>query len=494
MMLIRRKRSIERTTAMSRAQADEFAALDATAQAELVRRKEAKPIELVEAAIKRIERVNPSLNAVITPMYEQARAATETLPDGPFTGVPFLLKDLLAAYASVQMSSGSQFLKDFTPDHDSELTARYKRAGLVIVGKTNTPEYGILPTTEPKLFGPARNPWDTTRTTGGSSGGSAAAVAAGLVPMAHANDGGGPIRIPASCCGVFGLKPTRARNPLGPDFGDMYSGLVAEHAITRSVRDSAALLDATAGPMPGDPYYAPPQARSFIEEVGAPVGKLRIALTTQSASGTPVHPDCVKAAHDAAALCVELGHEVVEAAPAINGERLLKSFMAIWSAGTTWTIDGFAHLTGREPQEGQFEPGTWVLYQMGKKTRASDYLMAVQAMQSLSREIAKFMSDYDVCLTPTLGEPPVPLGTFDAQPDDALAGIKRATAFVPFTPICNVTGQPAMSVPLYRNEEGLPVGSHFMGRFGDEATLFRLAAQLEQARPWAARRPPINAF
>jgi amidase len=479
---------------MSQAQADEFAALDATAQAELVRRKEVKPIELVEAAIRRIEHINPTINAVITPMFDEARKAADgALPEGPFSGVPFLLKDLLAAYAGVRMSSGSQFLHDFTPTHDSELTARYKRAGLVITGKTNTPEYGIMPTTEPTQFGPSRNPWDTTRNTGGSSGGSAAAVAAGLVPMAHANDGGGSIRIPASCCGVFGLKPTRGRNPLGPDFGDMFSGLVAEHAVTRTVRDSAALLDATAGPSPGDPYYAPPQARPFIEEVGAPVGKLRIALLTQSPLGTPIHPDCVKAAHDAAALCAELGHEVSEAAPVINGELLLKSFMAIWSAGTTWTIDGFAHVTGRTPQEDQFEPGTWVLYQMGKKTLAADYLAALQWLQGMAREVAQFMSDYDVWLTPTLGEPPVPLGSFDAKPDDPLAGMKRATAFVPFTPLCNTTGQPAMSVPLYWNEEGLPIGTHFMGRFGDEATLFRLAAQLEQARPWAARRPPVSA-
>lgn len=480
---------------MSQAQADEFASLDATAQAELVRRKAVKPIELVEAAIKRIERINPEINAVVTPMYDQAREAADAeLPEGPFTGVPFLLKDLLAAYAGVRMSSGSQFLSDFVPPIDSELTARYKRAGLVVVGKTNTPEYGILPTTEPSLFGASRNPWDTTRITGGSSGGSAAAVAAGLVPMAHANDGGGSIRIPASCCGVFGLKPTRARNPLGPYFGDMFSGLVAEHAVTRSVRDSAALLDASAGPMPGDPYYAPPQSRAFIEEVGAPVGKLRIALSTESATGTPVHPDCVKAAHDAAALCLELGHEVTEAAPAINGELYLQSFMALWSAGTTWTIDGFARLLGREPQEDQFEPGTWVLYQMGKQTKAADYLAALQWLQALGREVAQFMMDYDVWLTPTLGLPPLPLGSFDAQPGDALAGMRQATTFVPFTPLCNTTGQPAMSVPLYWNDEGLPIGSHFIGRFGDEAMLFRLAAQLEEARPWATRRPPVNAL
>lgn len=294
---------------------NELALLDAIAQAELVRRKEVKPIEMVEAAIERIERVNPAINAVVTPMFDEARAAAGgTLPDGPFTGVPFLLKDLLAAYAGVRMTSGSAFLRDFVPDHDSELVARHKRAGLIVVGKTNTPEYGIMPTTEPALFGPTRNPWDTTRATGGSSGGSAAAVAAGLVAFAHGNDGGGSIRIPASCCGVFGLKPTRARNPLGPDFGDMFSGLVAEHALTRSVRDSAALLDATSGSEIGDPYCAPPPARPFLHEVGADPGKLRIAFTTVAPSGATVHPDCVRAVIDAAKLCSDLGHEVVEAA------------------------------------------------------------------------------------------------------------------------------------------------------------------------------------
>lgn len=260
---------------------NELALRDATAQAEMVRKKEVKPIELVDAAIERIERINPQLNAVVTPMFDEARTSAKgELPDGPFTGVPFLLKDLIAAYAGVPMTSGSAFLGDFVPDHDSELVARYKRAGLIVVGKTNTPEYGIMPTTEPALFGPAGNPWDTTRATGGSSGGSAAAVAAGMVAFAHGNDGGGSIRIPASCCGVFGLKPTRARNPLGPDFGDMFSGLVAEHALTRSVRDSAALLDATSGASIGDPYWAPPPARPFVQEVQNNPTKLRIALTT----------------------------------------------------------------------------------------------------------------------------------------------------------------------------------------------------------------------
>lgn len=474
--------------------ADELGNLDATAQAELVRKKEVKPIELVEATIDRIEKVNPQINAVVTKMYTEARAAANSeVADGPFAGVPFLLKDLQAAYAGVTMSAGSKYLKDFIPNEDSELVTRYKRAGLITVAKTNTPEFGILPTTEPDLFGAARNPWNTEHATGGSSGGSAAAVAARLVPMAHANDGGGSIRIPASCCGVFGLKPTRARNPLGPNFGDMFSGLIAEHAVTRTVRDSAALLDATSGAALGDPYYAPPPARPFAQEVGADTGKLRIAVSTAAPLGTPVHADCLAAVQDAASLLKDLGHEVTEAAPQINGQMLVKSFMAIWSAGLTWTIHSLSFATGRMPVEGELEPGTMALDEMGRKVTASDYLLAVQYIQILGRQIAAFMKDYDVLLTPTLGSPPLPIGSFAPTAEDAMAGMRVATAFVPFTPICNATGQPAMSVPLYWNAENLPIGTHFVGRFGDEATLFRLAAQLEQARPWADRRPPVSA-
>jgi len=389
------------------------------------------------------------------------------------------------------MTSGSAFLENFVPGYDSALVSRYKRAGLIVVGKTNTPEFGIVPTTEPKLFGPSRNPWDISRTTGGSSGGSAAAVAARIVPMAHANDGGGSIRIPASCCGLFGLKPTRARNSLGPAFGDMFSGLVAEHAVTRSVRDSAALLDATAGPEVGDPYYAPPPARPFIQEVGADPGRLRIAVSVAAPSGVSIHDDCVAAVRDAAKLCSELGHNVEEASPTFNREMLTRSFMALWAAGCTWEIDGQAQRSGRTASADQFEPSTWTLYQMGANVSASQYLQALQSLQSMSREIGRFFEDYDVWLTPTLGMPPVELGHFDSPAEDPLRGMRRAAEFVPFTPICNATGQPAMSVPLYWNSEGLPVGTHFVARFGDEATLFRLAAQLEEARPWKDRRPPV---
>jgi amidase len=470
---------------------DELAAMDATAQAALVRGGEVTAAELVEAAVERVERDNPALNAVVTTMFDEARRAAERPPgDGPFAGVPFLLKDLVAAYEGARLSCGSDFLGDFVPDRDSELVSRLKRAGLVCVGKTNTPELGILPTTEPRRFGPTRNPWDRSRSAGGSSGGSAAAVAAGLVPLAHGNDGGGSIRIPASCCGVFGLKPTRARNPLGPYTGDVMSGLVVEHAITRSVRDSAALLDATSGPEVGDPYWAPPPARPFAEEVGADPGRLRIAFTAESYTGAPVHPDCAAAVLDAARLCEDLGHEVAEAAPVVEPDMMSQAFLAVFGAGVAWQVEWLGRVTSRTPSPDYLEPLTWALCELARATSAADYLLAVQWLQIVSRDVGRFFADYDVWLTPTLAEPPVPLGTFDAPPDDPLAPLMRAVSWVPFTPICNATGQPAMSVPLHWNAGGLPVGSHFVGRFGDEATLLRLAAQLEEARPWADRRPP----
>jgi len=481
---------------------DDFAYLDATAQAELVRSKEVKPVELVEAAIERVERLNPDLNAVITPLFDQAReAAGGKIPDGPFRGVPFLMKDIGAYYAGAPMAMGAALLRDFVPDHDSELTIRFKKAGLITLGKTNTPEFGLLPTTEPHLFGPSRNPWNTERTTGGSSGGSSAAVAAGMVPMAHANDGGGSIRIPASCCGIFGLKPTRARNSLAPDFGDMMSGLVIEHAVTRSVRDSAALLDATAGPVAGDPYWAPPPARPFLEEVGVDPGRLRIAFSTDTVTGTPVHADCVAAVQDAARLCEGLGHEVVEvgsmvemAPEAAQSQGLLEhAFTVLWTGGLASTINGLALLTGQSPSAENFEPLTWALYEQGREFSASDYIIGVQMMQRVARLIAAFFMDYDLLITPVLGSPPVPLGTFDATRENTEQAWERVVQFAPFTSIFNATGQPAMSMPLFWNDEGLPIGTHFVGRFGDEATLFRLAAQLEEARPWAARRPPVSA-
>jgi amidase len=474
---------------------DDVAFIDATAQAELVRTGEVKPIELVDMAIERIEGLNPILNAIVTPMYERARAtALEELPDGYFKGVPFLLKDVeVASYRGVPLQAGSAFARGFVPDHDSELVARLKRAGLIILGKTNTPELAAMPTTEPLLFGPTRNPWDTRLTAGGSSGGSAAAVAAGLVPMAHASDAGGSLRIPSSCCGLFGLMPTRGRTPFGPDYGDIFSGLVAEHAITRSVRDSAALLDATAGPDIGDPYVAPPPKGPFLNEVGTEVGQLKIAFTANSPINTPVHKDCIVAVQETAKLCADLGHEVIEAAPLFSDEATWDAFNTVRLSGLAWTIDGISRKTGRTPSPDQFEPPTWLLYEKGRHYSAPEYLFAIETLQRVARVFANFFVKFDVLLTPALGEPPVMLGTFDASPEDPLRGRTRRNIFSPFTRICNISGQPAMSVPLFWNADGLPIGSQFVGRFGEEGTLFRLAAQLEAARPWHWRRPPVSA-
>jgi amidase len=474
---------------------DDVAAFDALGQAELVREDRVSPQELVEAAIERIERVNPKLNCVVTPLYEQARAtAAGELPAGPFSGVPFLLKDLLASYAGVPMTEGSKLLSDYVPEHDSELVRRHKASGLVIVGKTNTPEFGILGTTEPEFLGPTHNPWDPGRSTGGSSGGSAAAVAAGLVPMAHANDGGGSIRIPASCCGVFGLKPTRGRNPLGPEHGDLISGLVAEHAVTRSVRDSAALLDATAGPDLGDPYWAPPSNESFLTQVGKDPGRLRIAFSAEPPIPSDVHPDCVTAVVDAAALCETLGHHVEEARPPLDPEPLWAAVDIVWSTGISTDIEGWSRTLGRAVTRDDVEPLTWAVHEHGRAWTAADYLLAISELQRASRAIARWHQTYDLWLTPTVSTPPPVLGWFDSVPENPLRGYERDSAFCPFTPIQNFSGQPAMSVPLWWNEFELPIGVQFAARFGDESTLFRLAGQLEQARPWAERRPPISAL
>jgi len=465
--------------------------LDAIAQGELVRRKEVTAIELVDAAIARIERLNPTVNAVILRTYERAReAAAGSLGDGPLAGVPYLLKDLVVEEAGVPLHEGSAFLAEYVPAVDSELVRRLKRAGLIILGRTNTPELGLGPTTEPRLYGAARNPWDPTRTTGGSSGGSAAAVACRMVSAAHGNDAGGSIRIPASCCGVFGLKPTRARVPAGPHYGELLGGLAVEHALTRSVRDSAALLDATAGPDAGDPYWAPPLARPFRAEVDTPPGRLRIAFSTRTLLGSAVHPDCIAATRDAARLCETLGHTVVEAAPMLDAERFWLAFTIVISAAFTWAIDDWSRRIRRAVAAEHFEPFVWALAGRGREFSSAAYLLAQQDMHRASRDVAGFFTDHDVWLTPTLGAPPVLLGALVYAGGDPFEMRRRIADFCPFTWIANATGQPAMSVPLYWNGEGLPIGTHWMARFGDEATLLRLAAQLEAAHPWT-RRPPV---
>ena len=471
----------------------ELARLDASAQAELVRRGEVTAVELVEAAITAIEQLNPVLNAVVTPTFERAVDAARAEVSGPLAGVPYLVKDLIVEIEGVRFTEGSVFLKDNVSTFDSELVVRLRRAGLVLLGKTNTPEFGMAPTCEPVLFGPTRNPWDTARSTSGSSGGSAAAVASGMVPMAHGNDLGGSLRYPASACGLFGFKPTRGRNPLGPEYGDAVSGWAVEHALTRSVRDSAALLDATSGPAPGDPYPAP-VAPAFLGEVGRDPGRLRIAFTERTPEGVPGHPDCVAAVRDAAALCASLGHELVEAdLPGLTPE-VGSAIGTVFTAATAWILAYWVRRLGREPGGDELDPLTRAYWERGRRVSAADYLLAIEDCQAFSRLVAGFLTDVDLWLTPTLSTPPLELGEIVSTPDEPLRALERGGPTVAYAGVvANITGNPAMSVPLAWNDDGLPIGVHFLGRFGAEATLFRLASQLEAARPWQDRRPPVTA-
>jgi amidase len=473
----------------------EMAALDAVAQAELLRRGEVTPAELAGWAIERIEELNPVLNAVITPMYDLAlAAAAATPPASSLAGVPYLVKDLIVEIAGVPFSEGSRFLRHNVSHFDSELVVRLRRAGLVIVGKTNTPEFGMAPTCEPILHGPTRNPWDTTRSTSGSSGGSAAAVAARMVPMAHGNDLGGSLRYPASACGLFGLKPTRARNPLGPEYGDAVSGWACEHALTRTVRDSAALLDATAGPALGDPYGPPAPVRPFADEIGRDPGRLRIGYTAITPEGTPAHPDCIAALDDAVTLCASLGHELVEAdLPGLTPE-LGATIGTVFSAATAWIVGYWIRRLGRRPADDELEPLTRAYWEMGQQVPASDYLLAIEDCQAFARRVAQFLTSIDVWLTPTMSTPPALIGEITSTAQEPLRALERGGPTVAYAGVvANITGSPAMSVPLWWNPSGLPIGVHFLGQPGAEATLFQLASQLESARPWSARVAPVTA-
>lgn len=492
----------------------EYDQYDALGLAELVRKKKIKPIELLEEAIRRVERLNPTLNAVITPMYDHARRAVkEGLPKGPFHGVPLMLKDLLAAYAGVPLTSGCKAYRNFVPEQDSELVRRFKRTGAVIMGKTNTPEFGLLAVTEPELFGPTRNPWNTDHTPGGSSGGSAAAIASGMVPFASGGDGGGSIRIPSSCCGLFGLKPTRGRNPMGPEYGEIWQGAVVEHVLTRSVRDSAAMLDATQGPDVGAPYIIPPPERTFMQQLKQKTGKLKIAFNTRSPIGTDVHPECVRAVEDAARLLEELGHAVEEAEPELDGWKLAMSYMMMYFGEVATEIDKIETVLGRKAKRTDVEPITWTLGLLGRVFTAADFVQAINEWHRAARIMGAFHEKYDIYMTPTKAHPPVRVGELDPKPAEkalmsvvnrfGLGKLLKASGIVdqlaetslekvPFTQLANFTGQPAMSVPLHWTDEELPCGVHFIGRFGDEATLLRLAAQLEKANPWFDKRPPTR--
>lgn len=464
--------------------AEELGALDGCAQAELIRRGELTAREVAEAAITRIEQRDRDVNAVVIKRYEQALDEADGSPPGaPLGGVPFLLKDLGPTLGGMPATLGSAMLVGFVPAHDGELVRRFRAAGLRILGKTSTAEFGVLPTTETALYGPTRNPHDLRRTAGGSSGGAAAAVAAGLVPIAHANDAGGSIRLPAGCCGVFGLKPTRARTPLGPDTGDLMNGLACEHVVTRTVRDSAAVLDAVAGPDVGDPYWAPPAAGTFAEAARYGTGRrLRIAFSTRDAVGR-LDPECAAAVRDAAALCEKLGHDVTEDAPDAGFADAADDFLTLWAAGVSSAVMAFASLSGRTPAPGLLEETTWWLYERGRADGAADYLATVSRLQRLARRLARFHQDYDVLISACTAEPAPLLGVLsDGDPERQL---RRALEFAYETPLANLTGQPAMSVPLGCTPGGLPIGVQFTGRFGDEATLLALAADLEDARPWS---------
>jgi amidase len=478
-------------------QPSELEWLDATEQARLVREGEVSAPELVQAALARIEALNPQLNSVITDLSEKALAAASgELPDGPFRGVPMLLKDLACHSAGDPFHEGMAFLKNigWSEPQDTYLAAAFRRAGFVFVGKTNTPELGILPTTEPASYGPTHNPWDLERSPGGSSGGSAAAVAAGLVPMAHANDGGGSIRIPASHCGLVGLKPSRGRVSLGPDFGDVISGLVCEHVLSRTVRDSAAVLDAVCAAMPGDPYVAPARERPYTQEVERDPGRLRIGMLIEPPGGqVQAHPDCVAAAEAAARQLEGCGHFVVAASPSgLDDPDYIATFLLRWTAGVAWNLKYWEGKTGRTIEPGDVEASTWALAELGRTHTAADYLRAVEYHQRVTRALAEWWQEgFDLLLTPTTAEPATPLGAFEAPADEPVAPIMRAVPLAVYTAVFNTTGQPAISLPLHWTDGGVPVGAQLVAAYGREDVLIRVASQLEQAAPWSQRRPAI---
>ncbi len=496
----------------------EYDQFDGIGLAELIRKGEISGLEVCEEAIRRAESLNPKLNAIVTKTYDLARETAKFLRgDAPFSGVPFLLKDAHHALRGVPMSCGSSLLKAYTPRYDAEIVVRFKNAGLVILGKTNTPEFKLAYVTEPKAFGPTRNPWNLSYSCGGSSGGSAAAVAAGIVPFASATDEGGSIRVPASYCGLFGLKPSRGRTPVGPDFDEEWDGMSQSHVITRSVRDSAAMLDAVSGFESGAPYGIFTKERPFIEEVDTTPGKLRIAFYMRAAYGKNIHPECVRAVEEACALLGDLGHEVVEADPDFREEDAALCYSIIVMGNAAALVDKLILLHGRALVKRDLEEATFTMYSMGRSLHAIDFVKAKRRWREFGTIMERILNRYDLVLTPTLGEPPVPVGSQQPCKSDLfsmriinsfvggmmltsrklacatlekfVAGMMRGQ--MPFTFIANMTGQPAMSVPLHWTREGLPCGVQFIGRYGDEAKLLRLAGQLEKAQPWVGRKPPV---
>lgn len=489
----------------------DYVRFDALGLAELVSSRQVSASELLDTAIARAEAVNPQLNAIIRRLDAQARRQLDTALSGPFAGVPFLIKDLMAEYAGEPLTSGSRFFADYVPRQDSELVRRYKAAGLVIFGKTNTPEFGLTPFTESALFGPARNPWNTAHTPGGSSGGSGAAIAAGIVPMANGGDGGGSLRIPASCNGLVGFKPTRGLLPNGPLNGEHWWGFTSEHVMSRSVRDTAAALDATAGPDPGCPYFTQPRP-SYLAALRDPPARLRIAFTAEPLIGRSMHGECRQGVETTVRLLQDLGHEVVEARPPVAREEFIENFGAMFASETAAQVTGGARAMNKKVDPSQLEPETYGLVRIGRAISGEKVALARAFFGQLTRRIGQWFTDYDVLLTPTLGLPPfrigalqpslseraqvallnrLPIAQFLESKTMLSTAANRSFEWIPNTPVFNATGQPSISLPLHWSADGLPVGMMLTARFADDARLLQLSAQLERARPWFDRRPPI---
>ncbi|HVJ54782.1 MAG TPA: amidase family protein [Aliidongia sp.] len=468
----------------------DYADYDALGLAELVAKRDVTPAELVEAAIERAERHNPTLNAIVYKAYDEARSgARASLPRGPFTGVPFLIKDLGVTVAGWPRSSGSRFAAQIRDTEDSGLVRRYRASGAIPLGKTNTPEFGITGTTESALLGPCRNPWNPDHIAGGSSGGSAAAVAAGIVPIAHASDGLGSIRIPAACCGLVGMKVTRDRNPNLPDGYDYAAGLVVDHVVTRTVRDSAAMLDATGHPEAASPYAPPPKAAPYMQEIGHSPGRLRIAWSAETPGGRPIDPEVHKALEETAELLSRLGHEVVPKGLGVDYRALYGARALMSGANFAAGIKRMIELVGREPERHELEPLTWAVLEAGRKVSGMDAMWAMQETRMQTRGVLALFESFDVYLSPVMGTLPPKIGHLDPVAVDPGEINRRQREIFPFTPPFNFTGQPSLSLPLHRSASGLPIGMMFTGRYADEATLFRLAAQLEKECPWHGFKP-----
>ncbi|MBT4644544.1 MAG: amidase [Deltaproteobacteria bacterium] len=470
----------------------EYSNYDGLGLAELVKKGEVSPRELADTALDALERLDPKLKAITYLMADYAaKIINEGLPQGPFTGVPFLVKDLISSIAGYPTNCGSRLYQGWTRDFNSEMINRFNRAGLVTIGRTNTPENGISASCEPVANGPSHNPWNLDHITGGSSGGSAAAVAAGIVPVAHGGDGGGSIRMPSACCGTFGMKPTRGRNPLGPDNFELWHGMIVEGAITRTVRDSAAMLDCTAGPDVGAPYWAEPPERPFLEEVGRDPGKLRVAFSAEAPTGVPVHEENKLAVTEAAKLMENLGHQVEEAAPVWDVAAWDEAFMAILMSNECMFLQDGAEMFKRTPGRENLESVNLFLLEQGKDIKAVDLLRSLVVKNRVTRQIAQFFETYDIFISPVLAAPPLKIGILSTDMDDIEEMMGNLLSYMPFTGMFNLTGQPAMSVPLHWTPDGLPVGVQFAAKYANESLLYRLAGQLEKAKPWIDKRPPL---